>query len=948
MLRSCKYIWLQMTLLYLNKWESLETMSSIYLFNKHLMKACLVAVLAVGLVACSSSDNRTTQLPPPEPTAYETALEAIEAAQTAEAAQAAYDAVKGDVTAAQGQQLQAAVNDRVAALAKAASAAGQKATLMEAAGGVDTSSLTTAEDIAAAKSAIAALKAALAAATDVSDADKAMYQGRVDAAETAVANAQSTLDHAAQTTALSGAVEALQAIDLSGLLTQEDIDAAQAAIDALQTALAAATELSDAEKAAAMTELATANRTVMMAQGRTDKAGQVTMLSEAADALRMIDLTDLSTQEKINDATAAITALELALAAATDLTDAEKLDATVDVTVARRAVDAAQTLLTQNVGHQRTAVKEAADALGEIDLDDLDTAEKIAAADKAVMALKAALDGATHLSESEKAMYQTQLEGATETVRMAQTGMDKEGRMTAQRSTIADAVTMARTAVAGVNDDSTDSEVSAAENAIAALKKAIADAEDLPEGDTDVASAKGTLATLEPQLAAAKKSRLAAIEKLNEEEGEAMAALGKAMHAALAGTGTNTTALANIDLTSRDTDLSDGLTITRAQNAGANEDTSAPAAVILEAGDSAGSLGGWMGTNYAHTDTGTKVMNQAVVYTNRGAAARKPFSGTGGVYTLTSGQTDRDDNGYLGSDAATLLDVSAVATDLAKVRANAFTHSGTNTHTVPTGRDGVYVRGTYDGAPGEFRCATGCSSTNDGTGSPTALGGTWHFKPDSGAMVSVPDAHYLYYGWWLNKDKDGKPMAASAFTGRAGTEANDDNLNPGWTGNHDPASPGMLTGSATYAGHAAGKVAINNVLEGSGSGGHFTADANLTAKFSGTGAGVTGTIDSFMVDGAAMPWSVALHMAGFGSDGAITAPVNDTGTPNVDESKVTTWSINGNAAPRSGTWSGMMYDEAVHGDADDGSNLPTTVTGTFYSEFSTIGRMVGAFGADKQ
>ena len=25
-----------------------------------------------------------------------------------------------------------------------------------------------------------------------------------------------------------------------------------------------------------------------------------------------------------------------------------------------------------------------------------------------------------------------------------------------------------------------------------------------------------------------------------------------------------------------------------------------------------------------------------------------------------------------------------------------------------------------------------------------------------------------------------------------------------------------------------------------------------------------------------------------------------------------------------------------------------TVTGTFYSEFSTIGRMVGAFGADKQ
>ena len=45
-----------------------------------------------------------------------------------------------------------------------------------------------------------------------------------------------------------------------------------------------------------------------------------------------------------------------------------------------------------------------------------------------------------------------------------------------------------------------------------------------------------------------------------------------------------------------------------------------------------------------------------------------------------------------------------------------------------------------------------------------------------------------------------------------------------------------------------------------------------------------------------------------------------------------------------------MYDESP-GDPSaggDGSNIPTTVTGTWYSEFSSIGRMVGAFGADKQ
>ena len=44
-----------------------------------------------------------------------------------------------------------------------------------------------------------------------------------------------------------------------------------------------------------------------------------------------------------------------------------------------------------------------------------------------------------------------------------------------------------------------------------------------------------------------------------------------------------------------------------------------------------------------------------------------------------------------------------------------------------------------------------------------------------------------------------------------------------------------------------------------------------------------------------------------------------------------------------------MYDEMPGTAPDgDGSTVPTTVTGTFYSEFSTIGRMVGAFGASKQ
>ena len=927
---------------------------------RKLTAICLAAVFAFGLAACGGGGT-TTEPPPPPHTTYELTLAEITAATTAAAAQAAYDAVKDDVTATEGARLQAAVDARIAALAMMDRAAAQKMALMTAAGNIDTSDLSTQAAVDAAEAAIAALEAALAAATDVSDADKAMYQGQVTAAETAVATAQSALDHAAQTAALSSAVTALQGIDLSDLSDQAKIDAAQAAVDALRAALAAATELSAAEKTAAMTELATASRTVMAAQGSLDLEGQKMALSTAVADLGAIDLDALMTQAQIDAAEAAILALDLALAAATDLTDAEKLDATVDVTLAKRKVMAAQYMLDENVGNQRPALMNAGTALGAIDLSDLSDQAKIDAAQDAVDALEAALNGATHLSDAEKATYQTQLDTATETVRMAQTGMDREGRMMAQRTALTNAVTMARTAVNGVNNDSTNTEVSAADTAIAALEAAIEGAVDLPAGDADVASAQGTLATLKVQLAGAKTARTEYLADKTKMDNEAMAKLGKAMHAALGGPDTDTTpptyALANIAAPTLAATGVMPLAIDAATGAGALTTAGGdPASVNLTAGDSAGMLGDWAGTDYARTTgAGTaQVTNEARVYINKGPGRSQPFSGTNGKYTLVSGLTgaDADNNGYLGSNATTILDVSALAADLARVKADTFTHSGTQTHAVPDRADALYVRGTYDGAPGEFRCVTGCSSTNDGTGSPSALGGAWHFKPDGGANVNTPDAHYLFYGWWVRKDNDGDPTAASAFVGRVGTDPGDstDGLDVGWTGSTLP------TGSATYAGHAAGKYAINNVLEATGHGGHFTADAEFQATFTGTNVGVTGTIDNFRLnDGTDDPdWSVSLRQRAWGSGGAIGAAVDDP-TTTADESADgagTVWSINGNSASASGTWGGTMYDETP-GDPSatgpgDGSNIPTTVTGSFYSEFSTIGRMVGAFGADKQ
>ena len=507
----------------------------------------------------------------------------------------------------------------------------------------------------------------------------------------------------------------------------------------------------------------------------------------------------------------------------------------------------------------------------------------------------------------------------------------------AERAAINTAIMGASTAVAGLTDDASDTAIGAAETAVMAAKQAVMDAANV--SDDEKAAHNTTIATIEGQLSTKKASIMAARDEAADAMKAAMAKTGKALHAALGPPATDTTpatyALANIAAPSL---TSAGLAIDAASGAGALADgtggTTAvePDPVTLKAGDSAGSLGSWKGKAYAHTDSDTKIVNEARVYTNQGPAKSVSFADAGHTVITTDGA----DKGYLAVNGT-------VAEEVARVMSAAFTHSGTQNHPIPARSNAFYVRGTYDGAPGEYRCTGTCTSTNDGKGSPSALAGTWHFKPDAGAMVSQPDGHYLYYGWWVSKDKDGAPTAASAFAGRFGNEADVS------TDGLDPSEAGTaISGSATYVGNAAGKFAMNNVLDGTGNGGHFTADATLTAKFgdpSGTpavaDAGMTGTIDNFRLnDGSEDPgWSVSLARGAWGATGAITAPTTNP----------TVWSINGNKAPASGTWSGQMYDE-MPGTAPggDGSNIPTTVTGTFYSEFSTIGRMAGGFGADKQ
>ncbi len=490
----------------------------------------------------------------------------------------------------------------------------------------------------------------------------------------------------------------------------------------------------------------------------------------------------------------------------------------------------------------------------------------------------------------------------------------------AERAAINEAIMMARTAVSGIGNDSTDTEVSAADTAIASARTAIANAANVPAAEK--AANTTTVDTLASQLSSAKMARSEAMDAADKAAAEAMAKVGKALRAALGGPDTDTTpptyALANIG---QPTLNSNGLAIDATTGAGALPTADGdPASVTLKAGDSAGSLNGWTGTDYALT-TGTgasKVTNEARVYTNRGSPTSMTFVEKYG-----------DESEYTASSRTYNVGDSADA----NIKASAFPTAGEQTFT-----GAQDIQGTYDGASGRYKCAATATCTATFTTTGIQLSADWTFVHDSGARVSTPDGNYLYYGWWVSKDKDGGPTAASAFTGIVGTVA----LSVDVTG---------ISGSAKYAGKAAGKFAMSNPLDGTGSGGHFTADAELTAKFGANDApnngGISGTIDNFRLnDGAENPgWSVTLNRAQWGTTGAFTSTADTTNTT----AEGTVWSINGNSASESGAWMGQMYDEMPgNAPSGDGSNIPTTVTGTFYSEFSTIGRMVGAFGADKE
>ena len=934
----------------------------------------LAAFAAVSLVLAGcggggSSSPPAAEVPPP-PTPYQLAQTAITNADTAEAVDQALEAAAANaaINAVQLRSLEMAAGGRKDALAMMAREMAQKNALMAAAGNVDTSDLSTQAAVNAAEMAIAILQTALTNAADVSETDKAMYQAQIDAANTAVMAAQSSLDHASQTMALNDAVMALQEIDLAGLSTQAAIDAANAAAAAVQAALDAATELSATEKTAASIELAAANRAVASAQGQTNRAVQQMAIAEAYANLNALDLSDLTTQDKITAAEKAIVALDLVLSQATDLTAAEKLDATTDVTVAKRTLASAKEMLAENIDTQRTDLMEAGRALANLNLDDLDTEEKVAAANTALMALEAALARATNLSDSEKAMYQARLDEATETVRVAETGMERDDRRMAQMKGLTgadEALTTALAALAG-DEAPTQEQIDAADAALAALKTAIEGSVDLT--DEEKAAAMRAVAVAEGRIAGAEQQRMVADaaaeeQRMAEEKAAAaeMAALASKLHkgikVASAQTGPSGNSVARYPQLNSDgaidtNELGDGATRVKVGEIwlGINNTVTGGTPIGLPEDKKASipAIAGWEAKRYARKiAVGQNVPNagsyEAVVYSNveppvqgkKFGSAADPATPAGSMFQYQLAAADRAGNA---NKALTVADSHEALVSLPSVTRT----SGTETFKLPEGGEEgfITVPGMLHGVSGTFSCAPttpaeGCTAAVLTKGY-NLEGGTWLFIPsDANARVMTPaDTVYASYGWWLYKRPDESEYHAGVFYDHKGANTAEE-LNP--------AGFAALRGSASYSGGAAGHYALfSPPTGGTNDAGQFTADASLKATFGATHS-VTGMIDNFTgADGMARDWSVELKKS---SAVQTTATSGTDFIGNITGGK-TVWTVNGEAAAQAGGWFGRLHNNGAN--VTNAGDAPNTVVGNFSADYGGAGKIVGAFGATRQ
>ena len=315
---------------------------------------------------------------------------------------------------------------------------------------------------------------------------------------------------------------------------------------------------------------------------------------------------------------------------------------------------------------------------------------------------------------------------------------------------------------------------------------------------------------------------------------------------------------------------------------------------------------------------------------NRGATYQDEmvvYSDVGG------GESTAIDEAYENFDA--IMDTSLVEIDIANddhkglVRSPRFPRTASTIEIDPTEvsepddnpltmdtKDMVRFSGTFARANGEFRCIVSGNDpcTVQYTGENYLLGGgTWTFRTSKNSKVTVPDDQHMYFGWWRRQEISNGVFSYGAFSGTQGPTLS----GQGFIG---------LEGTAVYEGPAIGQYAIYAPLSPVSNHGSFNARARLTANFGDAveSGNISGSITRFDANPG---WAVTLKGSSIANDGTIA------------DGEVS-WMIDGN------TEDGGVWKSEFHADLETYiDTYPDGVTGTFEATYSTVGRMMGAFGA---
>ncbi len=843
--------------------------------HRKLMTSCSVAVLAFGLAACGS-DGDDGKLN----TANEERDAALAAQATAEAAAAAaamaQATAEADAAAAAMAQATAEADAAAAAMAQATAEADQ------ATAEADAAAAAMAQATAEADAAAAATAQATAEA-DAAAARTAQATAEADAAAAATAQATAEADAAAAATA-----QATAEADAAAAAT------AQATAEADAAAAATAQATAEADAAAAATAQATAEADAAAAATAQATAEADAAAAATAQATAEADAAAAATAQATAEADAAAAATAQATA------EGERDDAMTAQMTAEGERDDAMTAQMTAEGERDDAMTAQMTAEGE--RDDAVTAQMTAEGerDDAVTAQMTA-EGERDDAVTAQMTAEGERDDAV-TAQMTAEG-ERDDAVTAQMTAEGerdDAVTAQMTAE-GERDDAVTAQMTAEgerDDAVTAQMTAEGERDDAvtaqmtAEGERDAAIERAETAEAE-------------LQKLEDEQADAMAmaqiteriAREAAVRTAIEGNRVGTSATA----------FPTGVT---AQAVTRN----AARMMTVDVGDedyagretNAGS-GDWNDFTLTKTNT-DESEDTLVIYTDIEAPSDK-------LLTAQYTQTQLDD----------ALDEMTVG----KAQSSGFPSSpGTSwDYTGEADERAKTVTGTFDGVPGQFTCTAtaDCTVMTDSEGE-VEPSENWRFTPASPltAMVKDPDAAYAYFGWWLNKPKDN-------------TAVHDVEVFAGGTTGHEANVTNDIEGNATYTGAAAGKYVTKSFSAGvqnDAGVGHFTATANLTAKFGTDAAAGTigGAVTSFVLeDGSSRPWKVTLDDADLNNGDAIF-------------NGVTTVNFGGADVDPAGTWQGSFYADA---DATDDTNAPDTVAGTFDAD-TTNASVIGGFGATKQ